>query len=101
MGQVSGLKNLLDVALRVIADSCRRNVGNRPLAAFRIGTAGEALAGDDRAESIARAHSAQWPGPLTRYAPRFHSSDLEGSGLNRSPSRKRNFQPPSMRRTLR
>src|SRR5262249_61174448 len=54
-GQVSGLKIRFDAALRVTADSRRRNVGNRPLAAFRIGTADEALAGDDRAESIARA----------------------------------------------
>lgn len=37
----------------------------------------------------------QWPRPSTRYAPRFHSADLVGSGLN-SPSRKNSVRQPRM-----
>src|SRR5262249_61526275 len=54
VGHVPSLENALDIALRVIADSGRRDVGNPAIAAFRIRTAGEALAGDDAAETVAR-----------------------------------------------
>src|SRR5947209_456117 len=40
VGQVAGFEDVLDVALRVIADSHRGDVGHPALAAFRIGTAG-------------------------------------------------------------
>ena len=53
VGHVSGFENALDVALRVVADSGRRDVGNPPVAAFRIRTAGEALARNDGAETVA------------------------------------------------
>src|SRR5262249_57360436 len=49
------LRNLRVSEVWELAVPRRRNVGTHPLAAFRIGTADEALAGDDRAESIARA----------------------------------------------
>src|SRR5262249_56084387 len=55
VGHVSGFENALDVAPRVIADSGRRDVGNPTIAAFRIRTAGEALADDDAAEGVAGA----------------------------------------------
>src|SRR5262249_49731591 len=55
VGHVSGLEDALDVALRVVADTCRRDVGGGALAAFRIGTAGKALTCDDAAEGVARA----------------------------------------------
>src|SRR5262249_22147920 len=48
-------ENALDVALRVITDSGRRDVGNPTIPAFRIRTAGEPLADDDAAEGIAGA----------------------------------------------
>src|SRR5262249_61756423 len=51
----SGLEDAFDVALGVVADSCRRDIGHGAVAAFRIGTAGEALAFDDAAEAVARA----------------------------------------------
>src|ERR1700732_4777706 len=43
---------------------------------------------------IAVWHIAQCPGPSTRYAPRFHSTDCVGSGLY-SPSRKYSVRQPS------
>src|SRR5450755_1558257 len=45
-------------------------------------------------------HSAQWPGPLTRYAPRFHCADCDGSGVIGPASRYSSFQPPTRRRML-
>ena len=53
VGHVSGFENALDVALRVVADFGRRDVGDPPVAAFRIRTAGEALARNDGAETVA------------------------------------------------
>src|SRR5215467_9925471 len=50
VGHVSGLEDAFDVALRIVADSCWRNVGDGAVAAFRIGTAGKALTCDDAAE---------------------------------------------------
>src|SRR5215469_12804445 len=44
-------------------------------------------------------HIAQWPNPSTRYAPRFHSADLDGSGLY-SPSWKNKVRQPRMRYRL-
>src|SRR5262252_10553688 len=55
VGHVSGLENALDVALRIVADSFRRDVWDPTVAAFRIGAAGKALALDDAAEEVARA----------------------------------------------
>src|SRR5262249_48854710 len=55
VGQISGLKDAFDVALRVVAYTCRRDVGDPAVAAFRIGPAGKALARDDAAEAIAGA----------------------------------------------
>src|SRR5207248_98666 len=55
IGHLSGFENALDVALRVIADSGRRDVGNPSVPAFRIRTAGEPLADDDAAEGVAGA----------------------------------------------
>src|SRR5262249_53117541 len=54
VGHVSGLENALDVALRIVADSFRRDVWDPTVAAFRIGSAGKALAFDYAAEEIAR-----------------------------------------------
>src|SRR5262249_38719952 len=50
-----GLEDAFDVPLRVVADSCRRDVGDPAVAAFWIGPAGKALARDDAAEAIAGA----------------------------------------------
>src|SRR5262249_21092228 len=55
VGQISGLEDAFDVPLRVVADSCRRDVGDPAVAAFWIGPAGKALARDGAAEAIAGA----------------------------------------------
>src|SRR6266436_1432515 len=55
VGHVPALEDSFDVALGVVADSCWRDIGDGAVAAFRIGTAGKALACDDAAEEIARA----------------------------------------------
>src|SRR5215831_21290404 len=52
---ISGLEDALDIPLRVVADSFRRDVWDPTVAAFRIGTAGKALTCDDAAEEVARA----------------------------------------------
>src|SRR5262249_57094624 len=49
----SGLEDALDVALRVIADTSRRDIGNPAVAAFGIGAAGKALPRDNGAEKVA------------------------------------------------
>src|SRR5262245_35927845 len=54
-GQIAGLEDALDVPLRVVAYTCRRDVGDPAVAAFRVGPAGKALARDDAAEAIAGA----------------------------------------------
>src|SRR5499427_9590976 len=55
VGHVSGLEDALDIPLRVVADSFRRDVWNPTVATFRIGAAGKALTCDDAAEEVARA----------------------------------------------
>src|ERR1700722_20961112 len=40
----------------------------------------------------------QWPRPLTRYAPRFHSGDWLGSALNSFEFKYIRFQPFTMKR---
>src|SRR5438128_12601347 len=55
VGHVAALEDSFDVALGIIADSCWRDIGDGAVAAFRIGTAGKALACDDAAEGVARA----------------------------------------------
>src|SRR5262249_57844913 len=52
---ISGLEDALDIPLRVVADSFRRDVWDPTVAAFRIGTAGKTLTCDDAAEEVARA----------------------------------------------
>src|SRR5262249_39220490 len=65
VGHVAGLEHALDVALGVVADTRLVDVGDPTVAAFRIGTACEALAGDDRAEKIAGAVAfSAMPGPV-------------------------------------
>src|SRR5215470_12581195 len=55
VGHVSTLEDAFDVALRIVAYTRWRDIGDGAVAAFRIGTAGKALAFDDAAERIGRA----------------------------------------------
>src|SRR6185295_1789605 len=48
---------------------------------------------------IAVWHMPQWPRPSTRYAPRFHSADLVGSGLY-TPSLKKSVRQPRISERL-
>src|SRR5262249_10094358 len=54
VGQIAGLEDARDIALRIIADAGRRDVGDPAAAALRIRAAGKSLACDDAAEHVAR-----------------------------------------------
>src|SRR5216683_1623037 len=55
VGQLTRFQNPRDVLLGEIAYAGRGNIGNLAVATFRVGTAGETLAGNDASQAIARA----------------------------------------------
>src|SRR5262249_17401366 len=84
-----------DIALRVIADSGRRDVGNPAIAAFRIRTAGEALAGDDAAETVARTvalRAMAWA--VHQIGAGIHLCRLGGIGMELPAVEKKEFPAP-------